>query len=171
MTKSRFRRWVRFAFLCAAAASLMGGSCSEEGVYSEECADLSDDLAGRIASEAADRAGCVEDADCTYVAVVIPCNRDSVVNAVIAADRYDGFREAIAALSASHCDADNIDQCNAHCGTEGSLVFPTTAAACDAGACVAVEPGDDGGRSLPSSEICDPEKFVYRPEDLSGGVK
>ncbi len=156
-------------FLAAAGILIfsLGGSCSDDSIYSEECADLSDRIREKIDLLAVDHQTCETDADCTYAAVVLPCNRDNVVNTIIARADYDVFRGEIIALSEDKCDSGNIDQCNAHCGTEGSLIFPMTGAACGPQGCLAVAAENENGGELPSAELCDPEKFVYLPEDIA----
>ncbi|HPM75890.1 MAG TPA: hypothetical protein PK961_02280 [bacterium] len=161
--------WFVALLLTIAALPLLGGSCEENSIYSEECRDLADGLAERIDSLAAEVNSCAGDEDCTYAAVVVPCNRDAVHGTVIDQSETEAFRDAVKQLAADQCDAENIHDCNPHCGTEGSLIFPVTGAACDDGTCVAVEL-DDGGRSLPSAELCEPQKFVYLPADLSPGL-
>jgi hypothetical protein len=163
------KHWTTAFLFLALALGLLGGSCEGNPAYSDECRELADDLAERIDAIATNFDACEEDGDCTYAAVVVPCDRDNVRNAVINQADIDPFREAIKLLSESKCDAGNIDDCNTQCGTSGSLIFGTTGAACDVGVCVAVEE-DDYSHSLASSELCDPQKFVYLPEDLDVGL-
>ncbi|MCL4236312.1 MAG: hypothetical protein KJ042_17555 [Deltaproteobacteria bacterium] len=164
--KSAMRCVVVVAVL-AVSLTLVGGSCGEgNSVYSAKCWDLSDKLNARIAELAAKRAACVESAECTWAAVVVPCNRDNVVDAAIAVEQVDAFRADIAALAGDKCSPGDIDDCNAHCGTEGSLVFPAASAACEDQKCVVVAGDDPVGASLPSAEICDPDEYVYLPADV-----
>ena len=146
---------------------LVGGTCGDgNSVYSEKCQNLSETLNRRIAELAGQHAACAESADCTYAAVVVPCNRDSVVDAAIAVSEVEAFRDEIAALAGAKCTSGNIDDCNAHCGTGGSLIFPTADAACRDERCILVANSDSVGGSLPSSEICHPTRYVYLPADI-----
>lgn len=147
----------------------LGGRCSDP-IYSEECSDLADDLSGRIQAIAGKYGACEADADCTYAAVVIACNRDYVDNTVVRSAESEAFRRDIVSVSASECTAENIDDCNAHCGTQGELVFQITAASCVETQCRPVPLEGDSDASLPSAEICHPSKNVYLPEDLGDGL-
>jgi len=155
--------------LLALLLSMMGGTCSDP-IYSNECRDLADNLNKRIAAIAGDYGDCASDSDCSYAAVVVPCNRDNVVNVVFNPAHYDAFREEIIALADSKCSASNIDDCNAQCGTGGSLIFPITGSACEENHCVAVAASDSSDASLESAELCHPSKYVYLPDDLGEGL-
>lgn len=164
---SLVRRCLAVVAIVAVSLALVGGSCGEgNSVYSKRCWDLSDTLNARIAESAATHGACVESADCTWAAVVVPCNRDNVVDAAVAIAQVDAFRADIEALAGEKCSAGDIDDCNAHCGTEGSLVFPAGSAACENQRCVVVAGDDPIGASLPSAEICDPDDYVYLPADV-----
>jgi len=162
------RRIMVLLILVLGLASL-GGTCGENSIYSERCRNLADTLAERIDNLAEDYGACEADPDCAFAAVVVPCNRDGVYGVVIARAEAVAFREAISQLAAEKCNEGNIDNCNPHCGTEGSLIFPTTGAKYEAGACAA-STGDGSNASLASSEICNPQDFVYLLEDLDPGL-
>ena len=157
--------WVRWAVLIV-GISLMGQACGGDPIYSAECRQLADSLNADIDSLAGQYKECAVDADCALTVAVVPCNRDLVRAEVVADSGVGEFRAQVEELSSQRCSAQTINDCNAHCGTTGSLVFPVPGVKCQKNKCEAVGTSSAVGASLSSKELCSPQKYVYEKDDL-----
>lgn len=142
----------------------LGAACGGNPVYSEACRDLSDALNAEIDRSAAAHAACARDDECVLAVVVVPCNRDTAHEVAIASEALDGFRAEIA-LAAQSCTATQIADCNAYCGSTGSLVVPAPEVRCLAGTCTlgsvdGLTPPTEG-LSVPDAELCRPSQNVF----------
>lgn len=146
--------------------ALMGQACGGDPIYSAECRQLADSLNADIDSLAGQYKECAVDADCALAVAVVPCNRDLVRAEVVANSLVSEFRAKVEELSSQRCSAQTIKDCNAHCGTTGSLVFPVPGVQCQKNKCEAVGTSSAVGASLSSQELCSPQKYVYEKDEL-----
>lgn len=163
------RRFVRAIGVLTLAAIALP-QCGDNPLYSKACRDLATHLGGEIDARAAAHAGCVSDDDCVLAVAIVACDRETARTVALGRADVEAYRLEIASLDAS-CTPSQVSDCNAYCGSTGSLLLPAPIARCVGGAC-ALDPVDglaspEDALAVPDAELCRPTRHVYLPEDLT----